>query len=292
MVAKQIHITQGTPEWHTWRGTGLGASDIAALFGVSPYKTKRDLWFEKAGFGEPDDEDRSYIFQRGHEAEAEIRELFSKHVKIEISPTCFQNGFFLASLDGYAKGVGILEAKLVGKDALKKIAQGEIPEHHRIQVQSQLYTSEEDKAFYGAKAPKVKGGHIVEMGRDEKLIANIVEEGQRFMESVATGKIPEFSAQDTFFITDPTQVAVFTKLAALRANKVQIENEYADLEKMAKSFAAHQRVRCGHMSITMSERSGSVDYTRIPEVSALSDEYVESFRKKSSFIKTLRFGKE
>src|ERR1700733_11913673 len=109
-AAKQIQIIQGSPEWHNWRRKGIGASDVAALFGKSPYKTKRDLWFEKAGLGEPDDEDRTYIFRKGHEAEAELRELFSKHTKIEISPACFEkDDIFLASLDGYHKSLGILE---------------------------------------------------------------------------------------------------------------------------------------------------------------------------------------
>lgn len=291
MPAKQVNIDQGSSEWHEWRQRGVGASDVAAIFGLSPYKTKRDLWFEKAGLGEPDDEDRSYIFRRGHEMEAEIRELFIKHTKIQIVPACFENGIHLASLDGYEKGV-ILEAKLVGKEALKRAADsGEIPEHHRIQVQSQLFTAEADKAYWGGRAPKVKGGVVVEIGRDETLIKRIQSEVAEFWESVQLNKVPDLSDGDTLFITSPEQINLFQKLSILKAQKDTIDGKYSELEQQVKAFATHSRVRCGHVSITASERSGSIEYKKIPEVMALPEEYLESFRGRPSKVKTLRFGK-
>lgn len=289
MSAKQIDLVQGTKAWLAWRKSGIGASDVAALFGKSPYKTERDLWFEKAGLGEPDDEDRSYIFQKGHEIEAELRNMFADHCKIEIKPTCFENGIFLCSLDGYNKDLGILEAKYVGRDAMAKIVQGELPEHHRIQVQAQLYGSESDKAYYGAKAPETKGGHVVEVGRDEKLIKQIVEAGERFWSSIGKGQVPALSPQDTLFITDPAQKALFERLCDLKAKKDQLESEYEEVDKAVRALATHPKVRCLGVSITEVERAGSVDYLRIPEVKALAEEYIESFRKKSSKYKTIRF---
>jgi putative phage-type endonuclease len=147
----------------------MTASDQAALQGESPYRTRRDVWFEKAGLGEPDDEDRSFIFRRGHETEAELRELFSAHTKLEITPTCFEKGaIYGASLDGYDKSLGVFEAKLVGKDVLKTAKEKrEIPEHHWIQIQAQLHASDSDKGFWGGMAPKIKGGVVVEFGRDD-----------------------------------------------------------------------------------------------------------------------------
>lgn len=293
MSAQQIHLIQGSPEWHAWRKTGLGASDTAALFGVSPYKTERDLWFEKAGLGQPDeDDDKAYIYQKGHETEDEIRDLFSKHTSIELKPTCFQNGIFLASLDGHKRNVGVLEAKLVGRDVLAKIAQGEIPEHHRIQVQAQLHTSESDKAYYGARAPKIKTGQVVEIGRDEKMIREIVDRGERFWESVQKGSVPPLSNKDTLFITDPSQVELFLKLKALKAKRDQLEAEYSEVEQLVKSLAVHPKVRCEDVTITDTERSGGIDFLKIPEVKALGEEYLEKFRKRPSYFKTLRFKKD
>ena len=35
--------------WHTYRRQGLGGSDIAAVYGQSPFCTARDLYYVKLG---------------------------------------------------------------------------------------------------------------------------------------------------------------------------------------------------------------------------------------------------
>lgn len=36
-------------EWLTYRKKGIGGSDAAAILGVSPFTTKKDLYFDKTG---------------------------------------------------------------------------------------------------------------------------------------------------------------------------------------------------------------------------------------------------
>ena len=43
-------------EWLNWRKKGIGGSDVAAVLGISPWKTRRDLFYEKTG-AEPMEED-------------------------------------------------------------------------------------------------------------------------------------------------------------------------------------------------------------------------------------------
>jgi putative phage-type endonuclease len=44
-----VKAPQRSPEWLELRRQGLGASDMAAVMGVSPYKTPYQLWAEKTG---------------------------------------------------------------------------------------------------------------------------------------------------------------------------------------------------------------------------------------------------
>ena len=44
---KIIPIEQQSPEWFEWRKTGITASDMPIIMGVSPYKTPWQLWAEK-----------------------------------------------------------------------------------------------------------------------------------------------------------------------------------------------------------------------------------------------------
>ena len=39
-----VKIRHNTPEWLEMRRTGIGASDAAAVLGISPFKTNVELW--------------------------------------------------------------------------------------------------------------------------------------------------------------------------------------------------------------------------------------------------------
>lgn len=51
-------------EWLAYRRKGIGGSDVASALGLSPYRTKRELYYDKIGV-EPvvPDEDKSIMFQ-------------------------------------------------------------------------------------------------------------------------------------------------------------------------------------------------------------------------------------
>ena len=44
-------------EWLNYRRRGIGGSDVAAILGVSPFRTARDIYYDKLGVVavEPDD---------------------------------------------------------------------------------------------------------------------------------------------------------------------------------------------------------------------------------------------
>ena len=287
----QVNIEQGTPEWHQWRQKGVGASDVAALFDDSPYKTERDLWFEKVGLGEADDDQNEYIFKLGHKVEDLIRELAQEKFKSSFLPTCFERGKVLASLDGYDPSGVVLEAKLVGAKVLKAASDGVIPVHHDWQIQTQLFSSEADKAVWVGHDGKKKG-QAVEIGRDEakiKLIENKVDE---FWESVDKMVMPPLGPNDIKFITDDPSMKLFRRLTYLKTNRDMLDEEYKAIEAEIKKLADHPKVRCGSVTVTTYERQGSIDYTKIPEVKSLEKEYIEGFRKAASPVKRISFKKE
>jgi len=63
-------------EWLKERKNGIGASDSAAVLGLSPWKTNVQLWEEKTGRTEPDDIGNKDCVKYGKEAEHYLRELF------------------------------------------------------------------------------------------------------------------------------------------------------------------------------------------------------------------------
>ena len=50
-----IRTEAGRPAWHQARLHGLGASDTAAILGLSPWRTPKQVWAEKLQLVEPED---------------------------------------------------------------------------------------------------------------------------------------------------------------------------------------------------------------------------------------------
>lgn len=81
-----IVLPKSHEEWLKERRFGIGASDAAALLGMSKWKTNQQLFEEKAGLREPEDiSDKPYV-QYGHDAEPHIRGLFAlNHPELKVS---------------------------------------------------------------------------------------------------------------------------------------------------------------------------------------------------------------
>ena len=63
-------------EWLSKRNIGIGASESAAILGLSPWKTANDLWLEKTGNRMPKDLSDDPYIQKGVRLEPALRELF------------------------------------------------------------------------------------------------------------------------------------------------------------------------------------------------------------------------
>ena len=48
-------------EWLAYRRKGIGGSDVAAVLGVSPFRTARDLYYDKLGIAAPVVSDDNWV---------------------------------------------------------------------------------------------------------------------------------------------------------------------------------------------------------------------------------------
>lgn len=106
-IYKRAFVPKGDSEWLRWRQYGVGASDIVIIRGLSPHKTRFQLYGEKVlGKETPISQ---YVQQV-----AEDKELFARiklyndlKLKVPIEPLCVEsvgNSRYRASLDGYSSG--------------------------------------------------------------------------------------------------------------------------------------------------------------------------------------------
>lgn len=143
MQANRIVLEQGTPEWHEFRRGKISASKVPIILGFSPYASPLMLYEEEMGLREP--QATSAHMQRGLDVEDQVRDWFFKTYGIEVFPCVIQsisNPLFIASLDGINSiNTCIVEIKNNNKEYHEMAKSGKLPEHHRAQVNFQMFVA-------------------------------------------------------------------------------------------------------------------------------------------------------
>lgn len=186
---KIIELIQGSPEWHSWRKDGIGASEAPMVLGLSPYKSAHKLWQEKTGAIETKDEG-NYIFEKGKEIEARGRAHYELMNDKDCPAMCVEMEdfpFLRASLDGFnAQENFALELKYVGKNAMGD----EIPPHHMAQLQHQMMVCGAKDITYIRSNDGVKFKADV-VKRDDEYIKRLFEAEIKFWQMVQDGIEPD-----------------------------------------------------------------------------------------------------
>ena len=131
-------------EWLAWRKKGIGGSDVAAALNLSPYRTARELYYDKIGV-EPviAPADKSITFAIGHLLEDIVAQVFSKQTGLMVyrDQTMYQHPLFpfmLADVDRFVTlpngEKAILECKTAHFSAQCLWANGCVPRHYELQV--------------------------------------------------------------------------------------------------------------------------------------------------------------
>ena len=153
-------------EWHDRRSKGIGGSEIAAVLGISPYRTPYNLWLEKTGRERPADISNLPHVQRGILGEEVARMMLEReHLKSYV-PKQWQGikPHHLCSDDGWnIDDNTILEIKCMGIRPHEEVRQGKVPEYYACQVQWNLFVSKAAKCLFISFRPEDESMHIVEV---------------------------------------------------------------------------------------------------------------------------------
>ena len=144
-------------EWLAWRRKGVGGSDVAAALGLSPYKTARELYFDKIGV-EPviDGPDKSITFEIGHLLEDVVAQIFAKKTGFSVfrDQRMYQHPLFpfmLADVDRFIHlpdgKIAIMECKTAHYDTQFLWANGAVPRHYELQVRHYMAVMNIDVAY-------------------------------------------------------------------------------------------------------------------------------------------------
>lgn len=181
-------------EWWQARNKGIGGSDVAAIMGLSRYKTPLQVYQEKRGeIGPQADNWRMLV---GRTLEPAIRQFYANATGRTVLMhddilQCEKYPFMLANLDGYTDEPRVIEIKTAGSGReWGEPGSGDIPTQYICQVQHYMIVT-------GYKAADVivsinnNDPVIYTVEADKEIHEMMIEEEAAFWQKVVNGTPPE-----------------------------------------------------------------------------------------------------
>lgn len=309
---KVLSLEQGTPEWHAWRNAGVSASDIAAVFGQSPYTTKWKLWAEKSGLRIPDDLERNPYVRRAKRFEHMLREKVASDRKIGLLPMCVEHSelpILRASLDGIDSGRRPWEFKIPSEgnfETVKKDREKSVQARlYNLQVQQQMLCTGASEAFlvFGridvrSTIPRVAEYVVIPIAADPMLQDQIAREAVAFHDLVVKGVPPEKDPERDVFAPETEEDAdIWAENAAvivpLLHEKAELQRRIDEIdaqvgvaaEPIKKILDSNKAGEFSGLRIIRVARTGSVQWEAMLlslGVNPKDEDVVRPFRKPSS----------
>lgn len=205
MTAEVIDVTYRSPEWYEIRRSGVAASEIAAVMGISPWTSRFDLWWEKQTGEQSEAENKA--MRRGRRYEALILEDFAdEHPEFYVRPSVTvqntERPWQLATPDGVAydgaeppwgewddfEPVAVVEAKTGQRREWGEPGTDAIPVHYRAQVLWQMDVLGVGVAYLPVLFGDTYAEYVVEYHEADVLLMRAAAE--EFLASLAANRSP------------------------------------------------------------------------------------------------------
>lgn len=189
---KVFTFDQRSQEWHDWRESGIGASEIAAVMEDSPWMYSQDLWETKKGIRPRIA--MNFAMQIGVDDEPLALAHYENLTGNIMTPLCASHDtyhYLLASFDGISPDHKLhVEIKCPGIKSHELALQGYVPKHYMWQIQQQLLVCGNDRAhffsFVKNYPDKDKRGALIEVVADLEMQNQIITEGEEFWKHIVT----------------------------------------------------------------------------------------------------------
>lgn len=217
----QEHPADERTEWLAWRKGGIGASDVAALIGMSDFASPMSVWTDKLGLSPIDDDNEFMEF--GRRAEPMLTGYFEDRTGWTVTGQQERiewvgNPVHRCTLDGRAEDggqvLGVVEYKTTGFDPWT-----EVPDAYACQVQWQMHCDERDRAWFGVLHGR--RFRTYEVPRDDRAIAMLCDVADEFWERHVLAEHPP-----------PADAHRATAAALAEAFPEPVEGETVDLSDL------------------------------------------------------------
>lgn len=170
-------------QWLKGRSEGVGGSDVAAILGMSPSRSPRDVWLDKLGRGS--DQPTTWAMHRGVALEAPLIAWFQRASRVTVHTDCFAlqrncaRPWMLASLDGWISNDHLVEVKTASWRMSDHWADGQVSDYAELQTQWYMAVTGATRvtviAAIGDDDPEYR-----DVTRDQGLITTLITACERF----------------------------------------------------------------------------------------------------------------
>ena len=249
-------------EWLQYRRRGIGGSDVASIFGVSPFRTCRDIYYDKLGVAVVMDDESNWVqLEMGHRLEDLVAQIFHKKTGFpvyQIKKMFYhpEYPFMLADVDYFVKlpngKTAILEIKTTNYNAKDNwFLEGEeiVPVYYDLQGRHYMAVMDLDEVYfcclYGNTEDEVIIRHIT---RDREIEEEMVFLEQYFwMDHVKKQLPPPFTEDGELIIAtsrkysgladpDAPVVSLNLSMTAALMRYLQLREEKKNSEKFTKQL--------------------------------------------------------
>ena len=252
-------------EWKEYRYQGIGGSDVAAVFGISPWKTARDLYEEKIFGKDPESEDDGWVAKEiGKRLEELVVQIFMK--KTGLKPYAVRKmfrhpdyPFMLANVDFFVEIRGeiyIIECKTSFSFHMEEWEDGGIPRHYELQGRHYMAVTNVKGVIFLCLHGNNENSFIMRsMVRNPDLEMELIEQEDWFWNHcVKEGNPPEYTepiqlvlqsirerlgVKDSQVVELPEELSgCVTKYLDLKRRKSELDRQSKELEALMKSAYA------------------------------------------------------
>lgn len=252
-------------DWLRWRTKGIGGSDVSVIAGINPYRSIYQLWKEKTGQMEPEEEENEYT-HFGTILEPIVKKEFMARtgLKVRAKKMILQSSehpFMLADLDGVIKEDGkmcIFEAKTASAYK-QEIWEKGVPEAYILQVQHYMAVTGAEKAHIAALVGGNRFYHRIVM-RDDALIEKIIAMETDFWERCVEGgmePVPDGSSATSDYLN-----ALYGqsngKMIQLPSEALAVFEQYDEVSRRMNELKAEKEAICNQFKNYLKENEAGM----------------------------------
>ena len=191
-------------QWLEYRRLGIGGSDVAAIIGLSPFRTARDVYYDKLGIAAVEGYEGNWVaMEMGNLLEGLVAEIFRRKTGLEVYQVkkMFQHPdhrFMLADVDSFITTPdgtkAILELKTTNynaKDRWWRDGREIVPPYYETQGRHYMAVTDIDRVFFCCLYGNTEDEAIIrEIRRDAAYEEEMIFLERQFWEDHVQKKVP------------------------------------------------------------------------------------------------------